>query len=187
MRRLILAAALLCAALAPAAAKNVDLGTIAYGARAIQEPDGTISITASRHLWLADGQELRRHDGKWVLLPGASALHGVPTVQAVDLAVYPERYAGQTIRIVGGRLMYFTLRSASLFVPGGSIDVDLSEMPRPQLRDVLQSCGLVGSTESAFCKRALVATVATTSKGRLLLIRPSIAGASSALAVPAHH
>ena len=182
MRRLILATALLFPTAASARA-NINLGTVAYGVRAIQEPDGTISINAARRLWLADGRELRRSHGRWKVLPSVAVSKGVPTVQAVDLAVYPERYTGQRIRITGGRLMYLTLRSATLFVPGASIDVDLSDMPRPQLRSFLQTCGLVGSVMSPFCKRPLVATVTNTSKGDLLLIQPSIAGAPVALPV----
>ena len=79
--------------------------------------------------------------------------------------------------------MYLTFRSATLFVPGASIDIDLTDMPRPQLRAILNRCGLVGSSMSHFCSRPLIATVGNTPKGALLLTRPALEGLPVAMAV----
>jgi hypothetical protein len=183
MRPFLLAAALCLVPLFARAAAPHRLGEISYGVHADVAPDGAVTISAARQLWLADGRELKRENGKWTIIPAPGADKGVPTVKAIDLAVYPARYLDRRIRLVGGDLMSMDRHSAVLSLPGGSATVDLRDVAPDVIKLILQSCDIGSSAR--VCTAPIVATVQRDDAGRLLLVTPVIA-APSATTVAVH-
>lgn len=159
----------ICLLALPASAQPAgkDLGMVIGGARAYLDDFGDLRFYMSKEITLDSGTRILNRDGKTeVVYPETFEV-----VEPIDMAVYPDHYYGLHVRLKYLHVVYASTTHVAFALPGSaSIDINVPEMDRSVLRDILASCELGG--RKPVCAYDLAGEAQPQPNGHPLLMRP---------------
>ena len=127
-----------------------QFGPITGGISGSIDKDGALSLSVGDVLSLENGRSVQRIDGKWRVTAKEIDSEGAQVVKAIDFALSPKNYVGQKVRVVGGRMFGAQVNYGILNIPGSSLHVVFSELPRDQVKAFVENCSSIMTDADCF-------------------------------------